>query len=82
MEVAYVQDPSDYVAEAPEVVYHRVVLFYYLLGIAEPINGAYFFRDGLDTRNACSVYKPAFRSSAHCIASQLSAFIGQGSPRL
>ena len=31
--------PSDYVAEAPEVVYHRVVLFYYLLGIAEPING-------------------------------------------
>jgi hypothetical protein len=22
----------------------------------------------LDTRNACSIYKPAFRSSAHCIA--------------
>jgi hypothetical protein len=65
--------PSDYVAEAPEVVYHRVALFYYLLGIAEPINGAYFFRDALDTRNACSIYKPAFRSSAHCIASQLSA---------
>jgi hypothetical protein len=34
--------PSDYVAEALEVVYHRVVLFYYLLGIAEPINGAFF----------------------------------------
>jgi hypothetical protein len=60
--------PSDYVAEAPEVVYHRVALFYYLLGIAEPINGAYFFRDALDTRNACSVCKPAFRSSAHCTA--------------
>jgi hypothetical protein len=59
---------SDYVAEAPEVVYHDIVLFYYLLGIAEPINGAYFFRDALDTRNACSVCKPAFRSLAHCTA--------------
>jgi len=43
MEVAYVQDPpSDYVAEAPEVVYHRVALFYYLLGIAELSMGRIF----------------------------------------
>jgi len=34
--------PSDYVAEAPEVVYHRVALFYYLLGIAELSMGRIF----------------------------------------
>ena len=35
--------PSDYVAEAPEVVYHRVVLFYYLLGSCRAYQWGVFF---------------------------------------
>ena len=49
--------PSDYVAEAPEVVYHGICSFLLSAGHCGAINGAYFFRDALDTRNACSIYK-------------------------
>jgi len=65
-------ESSDYVAEAPEVVYHRVFLVYYLLGIAELPMERIFRRDALDTRNACSIYKLSFE--VHLIV-QLSAAV-------